>query len=140
MLLDILLFFKKKNFTRTREVDIGNGVVLTEYVYNMRKYFTDVWPPKMAGRDFPIRHAIREDGLDITTNILSFAGPMKNYINPIGAYTRRKKLSIEFVNAGFRITFKEVWEPYRGVFVVTNTAGIKKVIHCNQNNEGTLST
>lgn len=135
LLLDILVFLKKKNFTVTKEFSMGNnGIILKEYVYNMSRYLTDVWPPVTSAPGFPIQSVIREkDGLDITKRVIQFSGPKKNYVNPLATYTKKRRVSVSFINLGIRISVENSWEPYEGNIIVTDTLGIKKVICVNKN-------
>lgn len=126
--LDVLLFLKKKNFTILREFEY-RGAQIKEYVYNMKKYFTDVWPPQ-RGIGPTIKKVVRDaDGKDITKDALKFSGPMKNYVNPICAHVCGKKLTFRFVNFGISVSYEDVWRPYKGTVTVTDSFGtVKKLM------------
>ena len=127
--LNTLIFFKRKNFTITKEFDFC-GKNIKEYVYNMKRYFTDVWPPQ-RGIGPPIKTVIRDsDGVDVTKNVLKFSGPMKNHVNPLSVYMKRKKIIIKYPEFGkIRISYEYIWEPYHGSLTITDTLGFKKMIH-----------
>lgn len=136
MMMDILLFFKKRNFTVLREFEFSEGVFVKEYVYNSRHFLTDVWPPRLASGTttlLPIRSAVRDDGTDVTETMILFSGPKRNYINHLGAYTKKRRLMVKFVNFGIRITLQDYWEPYEGNVTVTDVLGIKKVVSVSRN-------
>lgn len=134
--INIVLFLKGKNFTIIREFDMGGGVVVKEYVYNLKRFLTDVWPP-LSGKGFPIKSAVRErDGTDVTEMVLKFSGPRKNYINPLSLSTKRKKVFIEYKNFGkLSIVYKDVWEPYEGNVIITDIMGVKKIVQCTTKNK-----
>lgn len=125
---ELFMFFKRKNFTIVREFEFC-GKNIKEYVYNLKRYWTDVWPPP-RGIGPPIKAVTRDsDGLDVTKNIIKFSGPMKNYINPLGLCTKKRKLVIQCKNLGVHVSYEPVWEPYTGTITVTDALGtIKKMI------------
>lgn len=112
------------NFTITRRFD--NGIV--EYVYSSKKYFTDVWPPKTC-TSFPIKSVIREDGVDVTRNVLKFSGPKRNYINPLGVQLIKKKVTWKYHNFGIRFELGDYFEEYHGTITVTDIFGNIKIMH-----------
>jgi hypothetical protein len=113
-LLDLLLFFKRKNFTITDTLDY-EGKEVYEYEYNFKKYLTDIWPPDTITRGPVIKSVIREDGVDVSGHVLQFAGPRKNVINPLGLVSYRRKLRIRFIwPGGIRISYKLVPVPFHG--------------------------
>lgn len=128
--LSVILFFKGKNFTVLREFTMG-GVHVKEYRYNMRRFLTDVWPPKLSeGKGLPIKTAVREDdGSDVTEMVLKFSGPRKNYVNPVSVFRKKKKLRVCIQNFG-RIQFviEDTWVPYEGNVIVTDVMGFKKTV------------
>jgi hypothetical protein len=131
-LLDVVVFFKGKNFTILREFDIGGNVKVKEYRYNMGKFLTDVWPPNVSGGSgFPIKLAVREsDGLDVTETVLKFSGPKRNYVHPLSVCLKRKRVRLDYTTFGvLRVLFEDVWEPYIGNVIVTDILGLKKVVH-----------
>lgn len=129
---DTFMFFKKKNFTVTNEYDMGDGLIVKEYTYNLSKYLTDVWPPNLSSSSggFPIRSAVREeDGSDVTERVLRFSGPRKNYVNPVSAYRKRRRIRVSFLGwGGIRISVADVWEKYTGNVIVTDIFGVKKTV------------
>jgi hypothetical protein len=137
-ILSTLVFFKGKNFTVVKEFEMG-GVHVKEYRYNMGKFLTDVWPPRLsAGSGFPIKSAVREDdGSDVTEMVLRFSGPRKNYVNPLSVFRRSKsaKIKLDLKTFGrIRVTLEDdVWEPYTGNVLVTDILGFKKVVHVEYN-------
>jgi len=135
-LFDVFMYFKRKNFTVTREFKMGEDVTVKEYTYNMSRYYTDVWPPDTsAGSGFPIAHVVREfDGANITKSVLKFSGPRKNYVNPLSLRTREKRLRIRFVNFGIRISLEETWTPYEGGITVTDILGGKRTLQFHASN------
>lgn len=130
-IVDVIIFFKRKNFTITREFEFC-GKKIKEYVYNMKRYFTDVWPP-ILGTGPPIKKVVRDsDGVDVTKNVIKFSGPMKNHLNPLGVYTKKRKMTLKYTEiGGIRISYEHVWEPYYGTVTVTDTLGFKKIVHVN---------
>lgn len=140
--MDILLLFKKRNFTILREFEYTDGVFVKEYVYNSKRFLTDVWPPKILLDGFvpPIQSAVRDDGTDVTETMIRFSGPMRNSVNPLGAYTKRKRLRLGFVGLfGIRLSTEDYWEPYEGTVTLTNAYGIKKVTPISINGGGASS-
>lgn len=131
-LFDAFVYFKRRNFTVTKEFKIGD-ITVKEYTYNMSRYYTDTWPPNTsAGSGFPIAHVIREgDGADITQSVLKFSGPRKNYINPLSLCTRKKKIHVRFVNFGVRVSLEDVWVSYTGELIVTDILGGRRTIQIN---------
>jgi len=131
-LFEVFLYFKRSNFTVTREFRIGD-VTVKEYTYNMSRYYTDTWPPNTsAGTGFPILSVIREgDGVDITQSVLKFSGPRKNYINPLSVCTRKKKIHVRFVNFGVRVSLEDAWVSYDGELTVTDILGGRRTIQIN---------
>ena len=118
--LDVLVFFKRKNFTVLREFDMGS-VRVKEYSYGSQKFFTDVWPPA-RGTGSPIKQALF-CGEDVTQQVLKFSGPMKNYINALAIYKRKKRIVTRFVNGGIRFAIEDFWEPRHGTITVTDVMG-----------------
>jgi hypothetical protein len=128
--LNVVVFFKGKNFTILREFEMG-GVHVKEYRYNLSKFLTDVWPPNVyGGCGPPIKSAIREeDGSDVTEMVLKFSGPKKNYVNPVSVFRKKKKIRMDYSKFGaLCVTFKDEWEPYKGNVTVTDIFGVKKVV------------
>jgi hypothetical protein len=123
-LFDVFMALRKKNFTVTKEFDyFSTGKIVKEYVYNMKKYLTDEWPPK-RGSGPQIKKVIRDsDGADITKEVLRFSGPMKNYINPLATYVKVRRFTFRFVRLGIQISYEETLEPYEGTVTVTNSMG-----------------
>lgn len=138
--LDILIFLKKKNFTILREFEY-RGTKIKEYAYNMKSYFTDVWPPK-RGVGPTIKKVVRDvDGKDITKDAIKFSGPMKNYLNPICAHVKEKKITMRFVNFGVSVSYEDVWKPYDGTVTVTDSMGaIKKIELVERNGDPRVSS
>jgi hypothetical protein len=129
--LNVVIFFKNKNFTILKEFEMG-GVRVKEYRYNMGKFLTDVWPPKISSdAGMPIRSAFREDdGSDVTEMVLKFSGPRKNYVNPVSVFRRRRRFRLDYTTFGLvRFVLDETWYPYDGNVIVTDIFGFKKVIH-----------
>ncbi len=127
-LLDLFLFFKDDNFTIKNEIQMGVHRVW-EYVYNMKRYFTDTWPPNLRlGAGPPIRSVTRDDGVDVTERVIKFSGPRRNYINPLSLYTIVKKWRVTFHFMGVKATLEDNLKPYEGGFMVTDTLGQKRAI------------
>jgi hypothetical protein len=126
LLFDAFMFFKRKNFTVTKEFNVGD-VTVKEYIYNMSRYFTDVWPPNIsAGQGFPIMSVIRDDdGTDVTKSVLKFSGPRKNYVHPLGTLKRKRYLKIACLglSGGVRFSIEEKFIPYEGTVTVTDIFG-----------------
>lgn len=137
-LLDVFVFLKRKNFTILREFDFCESTKVKEYSYGSKKYLTDVWPPP-RGKGLPIQKVVFEDE-DVTKQVLKFSGPMKNYINVLSLYKRKKKLVVRFINGGVRFSVEEYWEPREGTVIVTDVlGGLKKEILCTINGDSYLS-
>lgn len=119
-LLDVFVFFKRKNFTILREFDFCDTKV-KEYSYGSKKYFTDVWPPP-RGEGLPI-HKVAFGDEDVTTQVLKFSGPMKNYVNVLSLYKMKKRLIVRFINGGVRFSIEEYWEPREGTVTITDVLG-----------------
>jgi hypothetical protein len=127
-LLNVILFFKGKNFTVLREFEMGDSII-KEYRYNLKTFFTDVWPPKI-GTGMPIKSVTRdEDGSDVTDMVLRFSGPKKNYVNPVSLFRKKKGFSVKFYGTGVRVTYGDTWDPYEGTATVTDIFGLKKTVH-----------
>lgn len=127
--LDVILFFKDTNFTVKKEFLLGSSRI-REYVYNMKRYLTDVWPPNLlaGGREPPICSVVRDDGVDITRRVMKFSGPRRNYIHPLSLHVIKKKPKITFKVFGVSVTLVDVPVPYEGSFTVTTSLGKKSVI------------
>ena len=126
--LDVLVFLKRKNFTVLREFDMGSFHI-KEYSYGSQKFFTDVWPPA-RGRGLPIKRALLGDE-DVTKQFIKFSGPMKNHINGLAIYKRKKRLVTKFVNGGVRFSIEDYWVPRYGTITVTDVlGGVKKETLC----------
>lgn len=120
------------NFTVTRRFDN-----ITEYIYGSKRYLTDVWPPDTTRRPgFPIRSVIRDDGVDVTKNVLKFSGPMRNYVHPLGVCLIKKKISVKFQNFGIRFELCDYLEMYSGTVYVTDIFGQLRTIHVEQIRNG----
>lgn len=129
LILDFIIFFKRKNFKVVREFDMC-GKTIKEYVYNLKRYWTDIWPPP-RGTGPPIKKVTRDsDGLDVTKSVIKFSGPMKNYVNPLGLCTKKRKFVIRCKNLGLQISYENVWEPYKGSITVTDTLDTIKKLNC----------
>ena len=126
-LFEIFMYFRKKNFTILKEFEyFSTGKIVKEYVYNMKKYLTDEWPPK-RGTGPIIKKVIRDsDGADVTKEVLRFSGPMKNYVNPLGTYVKKKKFSLRFINFGIQFMYEDILEPYEGTVTIIDSFGNKK--------------
>ena len=125
-LLDVFVFFKRKNFTILREFDFCESTKVKEYSYGSKKYLTDVWPPP-RGKGLPIKKAVFGDDEDVTKQVLKFSGPMKNYVNILSLYKRKKRFIVRFINCGVRFSIDEYWEPREGTVTITDILdGIKK--------------
>lgn len=123
-LLDVLIFFKRKNFTIVREFDMGDKSV-KEYSYGSNTYFTDTWPPS-RGTGFPIKSVTFEND-DVTKQMLKFSGPMKNHVNILGLYKKRMRFVTRFVDGGVSVRLQEFWEPREGTVTITDVlGGVKK--------------
>ena len=136
-IFDAFMYFKKGNFTVTKEFEMG-GVSVKEYTYNMSRYYTDTWPPNtVIGSGFPIFKVIREDdGVDITKLVLKFSGPRKNYVNPLSTFVHKNKISINCTNFGIRVSIKKTWIPYTGNVIVTDILGGNRTLQINPPNFG----
>lgn len=133
-LFDVFVYFKKRNFTVTKEFKIGD-VTVKEYTYNLSRYYTDTWPPNTSAGSLPIHSVIRDDdGLDVTKQVLKFSGPRKNYVNPLGTFTSKKKIHVNFVNLGVQFKFEETWVPYTGKVTVTDILGGKRTLQIDSTN------
>jgi hypothetical protein len=132
-LLDVLIFFKRKNFTVLREFDVGHFRV-KEYSYGSNTYLTDVWPPAI-GTGSPINQAIFGEE-DVTKQVLKFSGPMKNHINALAIYKKKRRVMFRFVRGGVRFSLEEFWEPRYGTVTVTDVLGsVKKETLSNTNGD-----
>ena len=140
-LFNVFLYFKKGNFTVTREFEIG-GVTVKEYTYNLSRYYTDTWPPNtLAGSGFPIFKVVRdEDGADITTQVLKFAGPRKNYVNPLSTFVHRYRVRVRCSIFGIRVSLEKAWFPYTGNVTVTDILGGKRTLQIDPTNFGDVSS
>ena len=114
------------NFTKIRSFK-SDDVEITEYIYGSKRYFTDTWPPK-RGIGFPIKSVIRDDGIDVTKNVLSFSGPMRNLVHPLGVCNMTKRISVKFVNFGIRFELIDYIERYSGTVTVIDIFGNLKTI------------
>lgn len=134
--LDVLVFLKRKNFTVLREFDMGSFHI-KEYSYGSQKFFTDVWPPA-RGRGLPIKKVLfGEENEDVTKSFLKFSGPMKNHLNALAIYKRKKRLVTRFVNGGVRFSLEDYWEPRYGTITVTDVlGGVKKETLCKTKTNG----
>ena len=127
-LIDTLL----PNFTKTKTFECDD-LVITEYIYGSKRYMTDVWPPNIRrGTGFPIKSVIRDDGIDVTQNVLKFSGPMKNYIHPLGVCIIKKRISIKIKNFGIRFELVDYIEKFSGTVAVTDIFGQLRIVHVNQ--------
>lgn len=123
-LIDTLL----PNFTKTKTFE-SDGVEITEYIYGSKRYLTDVWPPNIrSGSGFPIRSVIREDGVDVTQNVLKFSGPMKNHIHHLGVCIIKKRISVKIKNFGIRFELVDYIERYYGSVKVTDIFGNIRIV------------
>jgi hypothetical protein len=127
MIMNMILFLKKPNFTIIRTFFI-DGNKFTEYIYNSKTYFTDVWPPNTSVRGTPIKSVIRDDGKDVTKMAIKFSGPRRCYIHPLSVCSFRKKLRMKYHNFGVRLYFEDVSEKFKGSYVVTDILGTIKTI------------
>lgn len=127
LILDFIMFFKRKNFTILREFEVC-GKNVKEYVYNMKSFLTDVWPPQ-RGTGPPIKKVTRDsDGVDVTKNVLKFSGPMKNYVNPLGLCINKRKLVVHCKNFGVQLSYEPFLKLYDGTITVTDVLGFKKKV------------
>ena len=127
LVLDLIVLFKGKNFSIVRDFEMGEANV-KEYRYNLKTFFTDVWPPP-NGIGMPIKSVTRDDdGTDVTDMVLRFSGPKRNYVNPVALFRKKKGLRVKFYGKGVRITYGDVWEPYEGTATVTDIFGLKKTV------------
>lgn len=134
-LFDFFMYFKRRNFTVTREFKMGD-ITVKEYTYNMKRYYTDTWPPNTsAGTGFPIMSVIREgDCKDVTNEVLKFSGPRKNYVNPLSLCTRKKRIHIRIINFGIRVQLEDSWSPYEGDVTVIDILGGRRTIQIDPSN------
>lgn len=116
------------NFTVTRSF-VHEDKTIYEYVYSSKRYLTDTWPPKTNHFGFPIKKVIREDGKDVTENVLRFSGPKRNFVHNLGVCTIKKKIFTKFHNFGIRITIEDYIEKYNGTVYVSDIFGGLKIIH-----------
>lgn len=117
------------NFTITRQFNTDN-ITIYEYVYGSKRYFTDIWPPNTRHKGFPIKKVIREDGVDVTVNVLKFSGPLRNYVNPLGTSIMKKGVSINCHNLGLHFEIINKFDKYYiGTVNVTDIFGNLKIIH-----------
>lgn len=124
------------NFTITRRFE-NDGVQITEYIYGSKRYLTDVWPPDKIRRiGFPIRSVIRDDGVDVTENVLKFSGPMRNHIHPLGVCLIKKRISIKIKNFGIRFELVDYIERYYGTVQVTDIFGNLRIINVEKETNG----
>ncbi len=138
-LLDVFVFFKRKNFTILREFDFCESTKVKEYSYGSKKYFTDVWPPQ-RGKGLPIQKVVFGDE-DVTKQVLKFSGPMKNYVNVLSLYKRKKRVTVRFINGGVRFSIEEYMDPREGTVIVTDVlGGLKKETLHKTNGDSHLSS
>lgn len=111
LLIDTLIWLKGPNFTvkSKRYIDhegfvrCGHGPdglnKIIEYVYNLGTmwYYGKVWPPAFSSRGAPIKKAILSSGVDITEQVLRFAGPRKNEITPCAFIKFTKRWKFRFI-------------------------------------------
>ena len=122
-ILDTLVFFRRENFKVLREFDIGTGIRIKEYSYGPNTYFTDTWPP-VRGKGLPIKNVLfKDEKEDVTTQTLKFSGPMRNHVNVLALYKKKKRFVIRFVDGGFRVSLEEHWKPREGTVIVTDVIG-----------------
>jgi hypothetical protein len=110
-IIDALIFFKGPNFKikSISHVDhegfirTGRGRhtenTIIEYVYNLKTmwHFGETeWPPTFSSTMKPIKKVTRESGADITSQVLSFAGPRKNEITPLAFVDFTKRWKFRF--------------------------------------------
>lgn len=114
------------NFTKIRTFE-SDGDEITEYIYGSKRYLTDTWPPK-RGIGFPIKSVIREDGTDVTHNVLKFSGPMRNFVHHLGICEITKRIRIKFINFSIRFELVDYIERYSGTVTVTDIFGNLKTI------------
>jgi hypothetical protein len=127
-LLDVILFFKTKNFTITDVIDY-DGKNVYEYEYNFKKYRTDVWPPDTVTRGPVIKSVIRHDGVDVSEHVLKFAGPRKNIVNPMGLVSYRRRFRIRFIwPGGISISYENVPEKFQGCVTVVDIFNKKNTL------------
>jgi len=121
------MLLRGHNFLITNEFD-HCGVKVYEYTYNFKKYLTDTWPPQILFTVPPIREVITEDGMDVTRDVLRYAGPRKNIINPLSIVTFRWRWTIKFKRGGIRISREKVPEKWHGKIIVTDFYNKKNTI------------
>lgn len=117
------------NFTITKTFK-HKKTTIYEYVYGSKRYLTDVWPPNIRHHGFPIKSVIRDDGEDVTKNVLRFSGPMRNYVHPLGVCKMYKKLSVKYNKFGrIHFEFEDHIEDYTGTVTVQDILGGLKTVH-----------
>jgi hypothetical protein len=118
------------NFTITKKIIHNKNTTIYEYVYGSRRYLTDTWPPNIRHNGFPIKSVKRDDGIDVTQNVLKFSGPMRNYVHPLGVCVMKKKVSIKCHQlGGLRFELKDCFEKYKGTVIVEDIFNGLKIIH-----------
>jgi hypothetical protein len=127
--MDWILFFKQPNFKiiEMKKVDSSGFMQITKtprpntiikYVYNLKSlsYFYDGttefrWPPVFGHRGPPIEKVTRQDGTDITKQVLEFSGPRKNEIVPFSFYLFKRKWKLRYKKPlGIKLSLEEYVE------------------------------
>jgi hypothetical protein len=122
------MMFRGNNFEVTREFT-RCGVTVYEYLYNFKRYFTDTWPPPIVFTKPPITKVVTEDGEDVTRDVLKYAGPRKNIINPLSLVVFKWRLTCGLSKrGGVSIQIKKVPELWHGQITVTDFFNKKNTI------------
>jgi hypothetical protein len=127
--MDWILFFKHPNFKiiEMKRVDSSGFInptrtvrpnTIIRYVYNLRvlSYFYDgetefIWPPKFKQKGPPIEKVTRQDGTDITHQVLEFSGPRRNELVPFSFFLFKRKWKIRFKKPlGIKLSLEEFAE------------------------------
>jgi hypothetical protein len=117
------------NFTVTKKFK-HQKVTIYEYVYGSKRYLSDTWPPNIRHTGLPIKSVKRDDGVDVTENVLKFSGPMRNYVHSLGVCKITKKLGIKSHKfGGVRFELCDHIEKYTGYVIVKDILGGLKTIH-----------
>jgi hypothetical protein len=127
--MDWILFFKQPNFKiiEMKKVDSDGFIhptrtvrpnTIIRYVYNLRvlSYFYDGtadfnWPPKFMHKGPPIEQVTRQDGTDITKQVLEFSGPRKNELVPFSFGLFKRKWKVRYKEPfGIKLSLEEFAE------------------------------
>lgn len=128
--MDLIILFKKPNFTILQQSKARCGTVITEYTYNFKRYLTAEWPPVIPRFDPPLKKIERGiDNVDVTAMAMRFAGPKRNHISRFGIATPIAHFFWALTRTGgLRIGITWVPVRYSGQVTSTDFLGKKNTI------------